>query len=127
MDTFLHLTAILAVIMGAFFSVVGVVGFVRLPDVYTRLHATGKVAVFGVVLYLVAAVAVEPLGWGRGLVLIALLLITNPVTAHAIASAAHRMGLPRVGAERDDLAQLSTASGIGATQTAPQESEESAD
>jgi multicomponent Na+:H+ antiporter subunit G len=32
----------------------------RLPDVYTRLHATGKVSVFGVVMLLLAAVFWTP-------------------------------------------------------------------
>ena len=103
MHTIALLIAVLAVFMGTLFSMAGVLGFVRFPDVYTRLHATGKVGVFGVVLLLIAAVAWEPLGWGRGLILIFFLLASGPATAHALASAANRIGLPRKGAERDDL------------------------
>ncbi len=104
MQTIGEILAILAVIGGTAFSVTGVLGLVRLPDVYTRLHATGKVGVFGVVLLLIAAVIVTPLGVGKGLVLIALLLIGGPVTAHALASAAYRIGVPLKRAVRDDLA-----------------------
>jgi multicomponent Na+:H+ antiporter subunit G len=107
METIFQLIAILAAVVGTLFSVVGVVGFIRLPDVYTRLHATGKVGVFGVVLLLFAAVVGQPLGWGRGLVLISFLMITGPATAHALGSAAHRIGLPRKGAVRDDLVHTS--------------------
>lgn len=103
MQTIGEILAILAVIGGTAFSVTGVLGLVRLPDVYTRLHATGKVGVFGVVLLLIAAVIVTPLGVGKGLVLIALLLIGGPVTAHALASAAYRIGVPLKRAVRDDL------------------------
>lgn len=103
MNSVLELIAILAVLVGTFFSVMGVLGFIRLPDVYTRLHTTGKVSVFGVVLLLIAAVFWEPLGWGRGLILIVILMITGPATAHALGSAANRIGLPRKGASRDDL------------------------
>lgn len=103
MDTILQVIAIPAVLAGTFFSVVGVLGFIRLPDVYTRLHATGKVGVFGVVLLLVAAVFWAPFAWGRGLILILLLIIIGPVTSHALASAANRIGLPRKGSDRDDL------------------------
>ncbi|MCA9975787.1 MAG: monovalent cation/H(+) antiporter subunit G [Anaerolineales bacterium] len=102
MTTFLQIVAIVAVIAGTFFSLVGVVGYVRLPDVYTRLHATGKVGVFGGVLLLAAAVSGTSLSIGKGLVLIALLLIIGPVTSHAIASAAYRVGIPMVG-QRNDL------------------------
>jgi len=110
MEFFLQLIAIVAVLLGTGFSVLGVLGYVRLPDVYSRLHATGKVGVFGVVLLLVAAVAWTPLGLGKGLVLIALLLLSGPVTAHALASAAYRTGIPLVQGIRDDLAQQAAAS-----------------
>jgi len=103
MDTILQIIAIPAVLIGTFFSVVGVLGFIRLPDVYTRLHATGKVGVFGVVFLLVGAVFWAPFAWGRGLILILLLIIIGPVTAQALASAANRIGLPRKGSIRDDL------------------------
>ncbi len=106
METILQFIAIIAILIGTFFSVVGVVGLVRMPDVYTRLHATGKVGVFGVVLLLVAAVAWTPLGWGRGLLLIVLLMIAGPVTAHAISSAAYRIGIPMKNPVRNDLEEL---------------------
>ena len=74
---------------------------------YTRLHATGKVGVFGVVLLLVAAVVDAQVGIGRALLLIALLLIIGPATTHAIASAAYRLGIEPRQASRDDLRQES--------------------
>lgn len=107
MDTFALFIAILAVLMGTFFSIVGVLGFIRFPDVYTRLHSTGKVGVFGVVLLLIAVVVWEHLSWGRGLILVFFLMLAGPATAHALASAAIRIGLPMKGAERDDLSQRS--------------------
>jgi multicomponent Na+:H+ antiporter subunit G len=101
----LQALAILAVLAGTAFSVLGVLGYVRLPDVYTRLHAVGKVGVFGVALLLVGAIAWTPGGVGRGLVLIGLLLLAGPVTAHALASAAYRIGIPMKDPVRDDLAR----------------------
>lgn len=103
METVQQLIALIAVVIGTFFSLVGVIGLVRLPDVYTRLHATGKVGVFGVVLLLIAAAAWTPLGWGRALLLSALLMLTGPVAAHAISSAAYRIGIPREQAVADEL------------------------
>jgi multicomponent Na+:H+ antiporter subunit G len=104
LSTLLDLIALAAVLVGTAFSLIGVLGMLRMPDVYTRLHATGKVSVFGVVLLLVAAIAITPLGFGKGLVLIALLVITGPAASHALSSAAYRIGLPMRGAMRDDLA-----------------------
>lgn len=105
MDTILQLIAILAVIIGTAFSVLGILGVTRMPDVYTRLHATGKVGVFGVVFLLIAAVAWLPAGRATGLVLIAFLLLAGPVTAHALSSAAYRTGIPFATRVRDDLAK----------------------
>jgi multicomponent Na+:H+ antiporter subunit G len=96
--------AFLTILAGTLFSIVGVLGLVRLPDVYTRLQATGKVGVFAVALLLVAAVILTPLGWGRGLILIAVLLVVGPSTTHAIGSAAYRFGIPlHEMSVRDDL------------------------
>jgi len=102
-EEFRALIAILAILAGTFFSLVGLLGMVRLPDVYARLHATGKVGVYGAVLLLVAAVVWTPLGWGRAIFLIVSLLVTGPVTAHAISSAAYRIGTPMKNPIRDDL------------------------
>ncbi|MFN2135008.1 MAG: monovalent cation/H(+) antiporter subunit G [Candidatus Promineifilaceae bacterium] len=99
----LQLLTLIVVLTGAFFSLVGVIGLLRMPDVYTRLHATGKVGVYGAVLLLVAAALWTPLGWGKALLLIALLMASGPVSAHAISSAAYRIGLPMKEAARDDL------------------------
>ena len=103
MTTFLQLIALIAVIAGTFFSIVGVLGLIRLPDVYTRLHATGKVGVFGVVFLLLAAAIWTPLGWGKAILLIGLLMISGPVSTHAISSAAYRIGLSMKDPIRDDL------------------------
>ena len=105
MEIILQAIAILAVLAGTAFSVLGVLGYVRLPDVYTRLHTVGKVGVFGAVLLLVGAVVWTPLSLGKGLVLIVLLLLAGPVTAHALASAAYRAGIPQNKTFRDDLSQ----------------------
>ena len=96
MEIILEVIAWMAVLAGTFFSIAGVVGFIRLPDVYTRLHATGKVGIFGVVLLLVAAIIVVPATLGKGLVLIAILIVSGPAVSHAIARTAQQLGIPAV-------------------------------
>lgn len=105
MENYLIIIAIITVTLGTFFSLSGVIGYIRFPDVYTRLHSSAKVSVFGVVLLLVAAISWTPLSFGKGLVLISLLLITGPVISHTLASAAYRINIPLTRAERDDLIQ----------------------
>lgn len=96
--------AIVAILLGTAFSVVAVIGYIRLPDVYCRLHATGKVGVFGVTLLLGAAIALGAQQWEKGLLLMLFLLLAGPATSHALASAAHRMGIPLRRSARNDLA-----------------------
>jgi multicomponent Na+:H+ antiporter subunit G len=103
MDNILIIIAILAVCIGTFFSLTGVLGYIRFPDVYTGLHATAKISVFGAVFLMVAAISWTPLTFGKGLILISLLLISGPVISHALASAAYRIKVPLQQAVRDDL------------------------
>jgi multicomponent Na+:H+ antiporter subunit G len=102
MEFILQLIAFVAIVVGTAFSIIGIVGLARLPDVYTRLHATGKVSTFGVILLLIAAIAWTPLGIGKGLLLMLFLLVAGPVASHALSSAAYRLGIP-MQATRDDL------------------------
>jgi multicomponent Na+:H+ antiporter subunit G len=103
MQTVLYLIAIVAVVVGTAFSLIGVLGFVRLPDVYTRLHATGKVGVFGGVLLMAGVALVTPAGLAKGLLLIVLLMFVGPATSHCLSSAAYRMGIRLRPSVRDDL------------------------
>ncbi len=101
----LKLIALIAVIIGTAFSMIGIVGLIRLPDVYTRAHASGKVSTFGVVLLVVAAIFLTPIGWAKAILLIIFVLVAGPVVSHIIGSAAYRSGIPMKQAIRDDLAE----------------------
>ncbi len=93
MESFRLTLALIFLFIGTAFSITGIMGLLRLPDVYTRLHATGKVSVFGVVFLTVAALAATPLGWGKALFLIFFLLLTGPAASHAVSSAAYQIGV----------------------------------
>lgn len=85
-----QLLAVLFIIGGVFFVIVGVVGTIRLPDVYTRLHATGKVAILGLFGLLVGAAFLMPSAALKLIALSLFMIVTAPATAHAIAAAVHR-------------------------------------
>lgn len=103
MDVIVNIVTTIIVVIGTAFSVIGVIGYHRLPDVYTRLHSTGKVGVLGVVFLLLAATIFTPLAWGKALILILFLLIVGPVTSHALSSLAYRLGIHLEGVGRNDL------------------------
>lgn len=87
---------------GVFFSLVAAVGVLRLPDVYARAHATSKSDTLGTALALAAVAVVLDSGVARLklALLVAFVLLTNPVAAHAITRAAHVQGIPAW--ERED-------------------------
>lgn len=90
---------------GVVFCVLGVLGMVRMPDIYTRLHATGKVATVGLFGILLGAAILMPSLTLKVIALLVFLSFTLPVGSHAIALAAYRSGIPMKNPVRDDLAR----------------------
>ena len=89
------LLSALFVIAGGFFLVVGGLGLVRLPDLFTRLHAAGVGDTLGVGLFVLGFMFLADLGsvtMKLALVLL-FLLLTSPVATHALAKAALHGGL----------------------------------
>ena len=83
------------IVLGLVVMTLGVYGIVRFPDVYTQLHASSKAAFLGVSILLVAtALGGGPSILARVVLIVALLAITTPVAAHAIAQAARHQRLP---------------------------------
>lgn len=102
-------------IISLIFNGLGVIGLHRFPDVYTRLHAATKCTTFGTIFMTFTVIAYSSreyiitdnakflnLAIHTVVALIAL-LITNPTGAHAIARAAHRIGISPKQAVIDDL------------------------
>ena len=84
------LIALLLVVGGAF-SLIGVIGFMRFPDFFMRLHAPTKASTLGVGGLLLASMAWH---WGLGqnmlreLLITLFVFITAPVSANLLAQAA---------------------------------------
>jgi len=86
------------ILIGAFFTLVGSFGLVRLSDFFARLHGPTKATTLGVGSLLIASLVYMAIS-GDGLrlhkVLIAVFLfMTAPVSAHLMAKAALRRGVP---------------------------------
>ncbi|MDG6244974.1 MAG: monovalent cation/H(+) antiporter subunit G [Methanolobus sp.] len=81
-------------LIGILFVFVGMVGLLRLPDVYNRLHATTKIATlgtFGVMIAIAINTGFSEMGL-KAITVGIFLLLTAPVSAHMIARAAYRHG-----------------------------------
>jgi len=84
-----------AVIGGAFFLLVGSIGLIRLPDFYSRNHATGKSDTLGVMLVIIGLMLIEGFSLNSAKLFFALVFVflTNPTGTHALANAALNSGL----------------------------------
>lgn len=83
------------VLLGSVFMVIGAIGVIRMPDIFTRLHAASVSETFGVGLILIGLILVAGLTLvGVKLAfLLAFLLVTGPVATHAVARAALDAGV----------------------------------
>jgi multicomponent Na+:H+ antiporter subunit G len=86
----LEIIGAILLIIGIAFSVLGVIGILRLPDTYTRLHASGKTSTLGVLFLSAGTAIILPEVLLKVLALSIFLLFSGPVGSHAIAAAVHR-------------------------------------
>jgi multicomponent Na+:H+ antiporter subunit G len=103
-----EIAVIVLAAIGLAFSLSGVLGIVRMPDVYTRIQCSSKTITMGALPALIALVVAEgPVSeyGSRALLVAVLLLVLNPVASHALARAAYKSGVPMwPGAVRDEPA-----------------------
>ena len=81
--------------LGIFLMLFGVLGILRFPDIYTRLHPAGKSGTAGVLSIFIGLILYTGFSsFVLRIVLIALfIIITSPVATHAIARGALESGL----------------------------------
>ncbi len=105
MEAFLDVASWALIVVGGFFAAAGGLGLLRLPDVYSRMHAAGMTDTLGAGLIIVGLM----LQSGLSLVTVKLalilvfLLLTSPTSTYALANAALLAGLkPKLGKTRKD-------------------------
>ena len=95
-DSTIYYLSYVLIVAGAFFIVVGAIGLVRMPDVFTRMHATSVTETAGAGLLIAGlmlqagAVAVLTL---KLFFVLAVFFLTAPVATHALAQAALQAGI----------------------------------
>jgi multicomponent Na+:H+ antiporter subunit G len=104
--------AILFLALGVVFDIMGLLGVLAFPDVYTRLQASATCTTTAVLSVLIAAMLIT--GWspmtGKTLVIALFFIISSPVSAHIIARYAwnrnmvpwRRIGVPQSKQDRGD-------------------------
>ncbi len=81
-------------IIGALFLFLAALGLIRMPDVYNRMQAGTKGTTFGAFFSILGIVIIRPEWFLKGLTIIIFILLTNPLSSHALLRATHRLGIP---------------------------------
>ncbi|MCK5108622.1 MAG: monovalent cation/H(+) antiporter subunit G [Methanosarcinales archaeon] len=111
--TIINVLTVMLLLIGAFFMLAGTIGFVRFPDFYSRMHATGKCDTLGEGLMLVALIIYGGATFVsvKILFLIVFILLANPTSTHAIAKAAYDVGLEPWRKLDDEVVWLNASNG----------------
>ena len=84
------------IVIGALFTVVASIGILRLPDLYSRMHAASKAGTVGSGLMMIALAIVSGDSGtaARALAGVIFFVLTAPIAAHLLARAAYKVGYP---------------------------------
>jgi multicomponent Na+:H+ antiporter subunit G len=83
----------LMLITGALFLFSAGLGVLRMPDTYNRIQTGTKATTLGTIMILVGLAFLHP-GWTfKLIILIFFVMLTNPVSSHALARASHTIGI----------------------------------
>jgi multicomponent Na+:H+ antiporter subunit G len=104
MSVALDVVSACALVAGGLFCIVGGIGILRMPDFYTRMHATSVTETLGAALILIGLMV------QAGFTLVAaklamiglLIFFTSPTATHALARAAMVRGVAPVLAQEED-------------------------
>lgn len=96
------------ILLGSFFTVVGALGIIRMPEIFTRMHAASVTDTLGVG-FLILGMGLQA-GFGlvtlKLVILAGLFLFTGPVVTHALAQACLHEGIkPLLAEDRRGMAR----------------------
>ena len=83
----------LFLIIGALFLFSAGLGVLRMPDTYNRIQTGTKATTLGTILLLIGIAFLHPAWAFKLVILIFFVMLTNPVSSHALARASHAIGI----------------------------------
>lgn len=87
---------VILMLTGSLFMLLSAIGLLRMPDLFTRMHAATKVGTVGISgVMLAVALHMDTLTvTAPALTIVVFFLVTAPIAAHMIGRAAYRIGVP---------------------------------
>ncbi len=94
MQDAIQLLGSLITLIGSVFLLLGGLGVLRMLDSYNRIQAGTKASTLGTLLVLIGLGLYHPAWLGKLLILALFVLLTNPISSHALSRAAHTLDVP---------------------------------
>ena len=106
----------LIILAGSIFLFSAGLGVLRMPDSYNRIQTGTKATTLGTIMILVGIAFLHPSWTFKLFILIFFVMLTNPVSSHALARAAHTIGtretettvIDQLDADEDEAAKEQT-------------------
>jgi len=89
----MELVGVIVTGIGVIFLFLGNFGILRLPDVYNRIQAGTKCTTFGTFFTTIGIGIIQPEWFWKCLLIAIFVLVTNPISSHAIARASKKSGV----------------------------------
>ncbi len=105
MDMIVDIASWVLLVAGGIFCLIGGIGMLRMPDMFTRLHAASIIDTLGMGFIVLGMIlqAGFTLVAAKLIIIAALILLTSPVATHALAQAALHAGiLPKLKHDETD-------------------------
>ncbi len=83
----------LLLITGSLFLFSAGLGVLRMPDTYNRIQTGTKATTLGTITVLIGLAFLHPAWTLKLIILIFFVMLTNPVSSHALARASHSIGI----------------------------------
>lgn len=123
MEVFLDVLSWIFLISGSFFAMVGGIGVLRMPDLFTRLHASGVTDTMGAGLILTGLMFQGGLSLVtvKLVILLAFVWFSSPVSTYALARAALATGQEPFWAEDLEIPETARIPGMHPVDNTPVE------
>ncbi len=89
----LHYTGYVLTSFGVLFLLLGALGILRMPDVYNRMQAGTKATTLGAVGTIMGVGLINPEWFLKTLIISLFILLSNPISSHALARGSYRIGI----------------------------------
>lgn len=90
----MELIGAIVTLIGSLVLLIAAIGLVRMPDIYNRLQVGTKATTLGTILSLFGLLLILPGWWGKLILLIFFIMMTNPISSHVLARASYFIKVP---------------------------------